>query len=232
MLDSPSPQFFKKNSNSGLAISNLVRSQSGMYPEKQTTALTTRNEAISYFSGEFRKALEAVPPELLLMTAEEIEAQRDPSSVDYFLRRNLWETVEKAKKAGISEITAASIYGGVCAASTFTQSVITNPLRLAWLLVNPLSELDRTEEALAFGLMRIRNDILTMPMNEKTAPTILKAVELLWNRVRGPVVQRIEAKHAHINMNKPIAQSPNNITEKIDDLKDKLLTLKDVTPRE
>jgi hypothetical protein len=198
-----------------------------------SSALITKSEIISYFSGEFRTALDSIPSELLGMTQEELEQQRSPGSVDYFLRKNLWKQIDIAKKSGVTELTAASIYQGVCNVTTFHQKVIKTPIRLAWLLINPLSDIDRAEEALSFGLDRVRRDLLTMPMNEKTAPVILKAIELLWNRVKGPVVQRIEAKHAHLNMNKPIeASSPEDIIKKLDEYKSKLLEGKDVTPEE
>lgn len=202
----------------------------------------SRDEVISFFSGELEECLKAIPLEVLAMTPEELETAYPPGTIDYFLRKNIWSKVREAKKLGETKLFAADIYNGVCHATNFHKRVIKNPIRLAWLLFDPLSEMDKAEEALLFGLMRVRNDLLTMPMNDKTAPHILKAVELLWNRVRGPVIQKIEAKHAHLDLNKPIADnSPVDILKRLDELKAKLLnpssnveiaevTIRDVVP--
>ena len=184
----------------------------------------SRTEVISYLSGEFRAAIDAIPKDIANMTLDEIEAVREPGPTDYFLRKNLWKQVEIAKSNGHTDITAVSVYRGVCGQSNFQERVLTNPLRLAWILHAPMTETEQAEEALAFGIMRIRRDLLTMPMNAKSAPSILKAIELLWNRTRGPLIQRIDARHLHAKVQpQDQIETPEQILQKLEELKTKLL---------
>lgn len=193
------------------------------------TIAISKDDIIGFFDGHFRTAMESIPDEMKAMQPEELEAKFDPGPIDYYLRKNLWKQVELARAAGETSLNPIDIYKGICHVSTFHGRVIKNNYRLAWLLINPVTDAERAEESLAFGLMRIRRDLLTLPMNEKTAPTILRAVELLWNRVHGPLIQRIEAKHAHLNLNKPLAKAP--VHERLSEFKDKLQPAAiDVTP--
>ncbi len=92
-------------------------------------------------------------------------------------------------------------------------------------MINPTVYADLIDEATYFGIQRLRNEVLKMPVTERSAPTILKTVEFLANRSLGPVVQRVEAKFAHLNLDRPTAHSlkPEDTVGRIEELKAKLL---------
>ena len=88
----------------------------------------------------------------------------------------------------------------------------------------PTAGAELIDEATYYGLLKLRNEILTMPVTERSAPTLLKAIEFLVNRAHGSVIQRIEAKHAHLDLNNSdmIAKTPEELQSAIDTLKSKL----------
>jgi hypothetical protein len=182
---------------------------------------------IAFLTGsKTQLAYENAPEELRKMSEIDLFKTGNIGEKDYFLRKNLWKNVEIAQKAGVFRITEASIYGDVMSAQNYYVSFLTNPHRVCWLMTPPTDSREIMEEALFYGLSRLRNELLTMTINEKTAPTMLKAIEFLANRTWGPVVQKIEAKHAHLNMNKPIAvQDARDVTKRLDELKAKLISV-------
>lgn len=190
-----------------------------MSMDNQLTNLPSRDAVIGYFGGEFRKALEALPDDILVLTLDELEARRQPQENDYLLRRNFWREVEFAKKSGGTDIQMVAVYGSVCSRQAFDK-LLSNSLRLAWILIPPLSDIDRMRGILNIALGRLSRGITVMEVNEKTLGNYLKAVELLMNRVHGPIIQKIDARHAHLNMNKPIeAFNPEDALKKIENLK-------------
>jgi len=199
------------------------------------TALTTtpppstREFALSVIAGEFQQAALNLPPDIALMSALEIENIRNPTEIDFLLRKRLWKQVEIAKKTGETHITNRSIFAGVCSEQNFFV-VLKNPHRVAWLLTHPTEDLERMKYGLSLGMKNLVEFVSKTP-NEKTAGAFLKAIELLMNRVHGPVVQKVEAKHAHMKVQSPISTAtPEEVIARLDELKSKLLTTKDVTP--
>jgi hypothetical protein len=183
---------------------------------------TTVEEAIGYTEGLLRVGLDNLPPELILLTRAEIEAQRPPSEVDILIQRNFWAVVEKAKKEGETSIKQTHIFAGACSERAF-QRLLENPIRLAYMLHNPIDDIDRMRNMLVNGLARMENELLKMPITEKSAGHFIKALDLLINRVHGPMVQRIEAKHAHIKMNQPPPESTKDVNQRLDELRSKLI---------
>jgi len=163
---------------------------------------------IELLDGELRRAAEAVPPEITSMTELELYETGKIRQMDYFLRKNLWKSVEIAQKAGKPSIISATVYQGVCTVQNFHSKVLTNPLRVAFLLLQPGTAQEAIEEAANFGLLRLREKVMTMAINEKTVGAYVRALEFLADRAWGPVVHRIEAKHAHMDMNKPVVHDP------------------------
>ncbi len=197
---------------------------------KNLPVFTTREQAISLFTGDLRLAVESIPLDIANMSESEIFAVRKPTRIDWFLRKNLWNSIETARKAGEVEISQASIYAGVCSEQNF-RKVMGQPLRLAWMLFHPRTDMDKWEEALSYGLDRFREEFMTMPITKDTAGHFLRALEMLITRVHGPVIQRIEAKHAHLNMNKPIEIQEPQSHELLESIRDKIAAAKDVTEK-
>jgi hypothetical protein len=188
----------------------------------------TRLSAVQFFSGEFRKAIEAIPNEILQMSEIELYDTGKITQTDWFLRKNLWNLIESAQKSNENAIPTSAIYRGITSHQNFFQQIVHNQIRLAWLLIKPTALPELIDEATYFGLKRLRHDLLTMPMNEKSAPVFLKAVEFLANRAWGPVIQRIEAKHAHLDLGTRInkeptySTNPEDVAKRLAELKRKL----------
>lgn len=202
-----------------------------MVPVTQAQPRPTREFAIASLTGVFKEAAENLPIDVAMKTLIELETERKPTEVDYFLRRNLWKQVELVQNGVIPAIEPVSIYGGVCSKQNFEDRVVTSPLRVAWLLIHPSTTHERLEAALSVGLTNLLAFVAEKP-NADTIGAFLKAIEILMNRVHGPVIQKIQAQHAHVNLNKPI---PGQITArdalgKLEEMKQQLLQEKDVTP--
>lgn len=196
-----------------------------------TTALKapdkpTREFAIASLTGVLRNAAESLPEEIAVLTIEELETKRKPTQIDFFLRKNLWKQVELVQKGAFTEIDAVDIYRGVCARNSY-ENLAKNPERVAWLLIHPSESHDRAEAGFEIGLTNLLKFVAKEPTAE-TAGAFLKAMEMLWNRVHGPVVQRIDSRHATLNLNKPIAKPPGK-ENRLEELKAKLES-RDVTP--
>jgi hypothetical protein len=180
--------------------------------------------ALEMTTGLLRTAIEGIPSELRNLSTSELEQLRQPSPLDYALRQNFWSAIDKAKSNGDPQIRISHVFKDVCTKQAF-HLVCENPVRMAFILNRPKDDLGRLRDILQVAIGRFEHYVATSPINEKTAGHYLKAMEILMNRVHGPMVQKIEAKHAHLNMNKPIAP-PNNETEvnqRLNELRAKLL---------
>jgi hypothetical protein len=194
-----------------------------MTGENNSLEITT-NPLAFLADSKTRFAYENAPEELRKMSEIDLFKTGNIGEKDYFLRKNLWKSVENAQKRGVFSITEASIYSDVMSAQGYYNRFLANPHRVCWMMTPPIDAKEIMEEALFFGLSRLRNELLTMPINERTAPSMLKAIEFLANRTWGPVIQKIEAKHAHLNMNKPMAvHDARDVNKRLDELKAKLI---------
>ena len=190
---------------------------------------STKEFAMQLVAGEFQQAVMGLPPEIANMSASELEEIRNPTEIDWLLRKRLWNRVEIARKTQETHIQTIAIYGGICSAANF-HKLLSSPHRVAWLFTHPAEDIKRMEFGLSVGMGNLLKFVSKEP-NEKTAGAFLKAIELLMNRVHGPVVQKVEAKHAHMKVQSPISTAtPEEVIARLDELKSKLLTTKDVTP--
>ena len=127
----------------------------------------------------------------------------------------------------MTHIKTVSVYRDICTRQNFDQ-VIRTPIRVAWLLTYPYHDTERMRAGLNIAITRLL-EFVSRNVTNDSAPAFLKAVEILLNRVHGPVVQRIESKHAHLNLNKPIPHPTNeDATQRIEELKAKLLEAREV----
>lgn len=200
-----------------------------------TTSLTpplrpTREFAISILTGLMREAADSLPADIAAMSVADLEDVRKPTEIDFFLRRNLWKQVEIAQKANITELQPVTIYSGVCSKQNY-EKITLNPVRVAWMLTPPNLDLERLEAGLSIGLTNLMKFVAKEPTSE-TAGAFLKAIEFLYNRVHGPIVQRVDARHAHMNLNKPIAGQPlAPAAERMGGIQEKLGDARDVSPK-
>jgi hypothetical protein len=136
-----------------------------------------------------------------------------PSFTDDRLRLSFWNEYE-ASQALKRPMQMTRVYAGICSRQYFYDKVITNYLRMAWLLCPPQSYAVSLEEALLFGIDQMR-DILTIPhvdsrgkVDPKIAKVKLDIVNMLDQRVKGAVVQKTQALHVHASTDKLKSQAP------------------------
>lgn len=199
-----------------------------MTPALTSQERPTREFAISVLHGNFRELSESLPEEIASMSLDALEEKRKPTETDYFLRKNLWKQVELAQKGIVSHITPAMVYGGICSKQNFDYFVKT-PLKLAWLLTYPEGVQERLEAGLSIALTNLLKFVSKEPTAE-TAGAFIKATEILLNRVQGPIIQKIQAQHAHMNLNKPMASQLPHGADRLEELKAKLVQPRDVSP--
>jgi hypothetical protein len=95
---------------------------------------------------------------------------------------------------------------------------------MAWFLTPPMHDTELMEAGVKIGLRNLVKFVSKEPTAE-TASAFIKALEVLLNRVHGPVVQRIDARHAHAHMKvaAPVNQlSPADEAARLEALKAKL----------
>jgi len=100
--------------------------------------------------------------------------------------------------------------------------------RVAWLLIPAKRHQDMIDEAFIFALNKVRTEILTMPVTEKSAPVIIKALEYFTNRSLGPMLQRIEQKSMNVNVdgNQVMrdAMTPEELQHRLTELKTRVIS--------
>lgn len=190
-----------------------------MFPSLNAAPRVTREQVAGMLTGEFRNAVENLDEEFASKTQVELEDMRKPTEIDFLLRKKLWQLAE----VGLNEeIQPIEIYGDICSRQTFFVKVITSPLRVAWLMTPPQEDKTRMEAGLSIGITNLVKFVSKEPTSE-TAGAFIKAIEFLYNRVHGPMVQRIDARHAHMKVTAPSGTEPLDVNARLEALKQKLV---------
>lgn len=139
------------------------------------------------------------------------------------LRIAFWMEYDRAIMASDAKMYMPRVHGGVCSSEYFYQVVIRKPEKVAWMLCPPASYTKAMEEALTFGIEKLR-DILEFPLyNKKGEPDtkvgelILKAVEKLDIRQKGAIIQRVQTMNLHKHVSAPAAPEPQESMEEVDE---------------
>lgn len=183
------------------------------------------------FDGKLRECMMSISPELSELSQVELEEIRKPTETDYKLRERLWFLIENAQKAQISHIQAVRVCEGILSEQRLF-SIIENQPRLAWIMLRPVEDQKKMATLLQQMLQKIENEVLPKTITDNNLGAYLKLLEFLTNRVHGPLIQRVDARHAHVNLNKPVHSTlpPDDQQKRLGELKEKLLQAKDVTP--
>lgn len=127
------------------------------------------------------------------------------------LRMKFWVEYDRAQ----SEQTLMHlplVFAGVCFQEQF-YSMMQNRWSLAWVLCAPANYLVTMEEGLQFGIEELR-DVLSLPTvtskgatNNGLINAKIQIVQMLENRLKGAVTQKIErtSKSVNVNVNEPVA---------------------------
>lgn len=207
-----------------------------------TTDLETpsrRDQLLSCFKEDSRlmRAVAELPEEYHLKDERELAHLFRQTPLDYAMKKQLWTKFYETEKTGVMRLKMVDIYGGVCTDQYFYNELIRNPARVAWLITPPVDTSAIIEEAYHFAFSKVRDGILNMPITEKSAPTILKAFQMLADRHLGPVIQKIQSQNLNVEVDATRNQQgpidPQAIEDKLNELKTKLLSsrpIRDVGP--
>lgn len=206
-------------------------------PISELSELSRTERLVSCFSedGKLARVAREIPEAYRIMDETELVKLFRPTALDYALKKRLWAKFYDCESTGIYKMKNTDIFGEVCSGPYFYQDVITNPVRVAWLISPPIDTATLVEEAFHYSFQKIRDGVLKLPVTEKTAGHLIKVFQIFADRHLGPVVQRIESKNLNVEVdgNKnadPI--DPKAIEEKLNELKTKLVPSRDVTPKD
>lgn len=181
-----------------------------------------RERLVNLFSGtRLHEKVAAIPDSLRLKNEDELRDELHPTRTVFAVKRQLWRVGLAALDAGEDSLPVVRIFDNICTKQMFYEHLMQNPLCLAWLFTPPSDVSTLVEEAFLFGLSKIRNEILTLPINEKTAPIVFKAFQYFADRHLGAVTQKVETKSLHVNVDgvaRPELMSREQVYEKIKEL--------------
>lgn len=144
-------------------------------------------------------------PHYLTETEVELQALVKPTELDDRMRVAFWHEYVRAQDAG-QNIKLMNVFSPFCTDKHFYTKITTNPGKIAWLICKPSEYMMSLEASLNHGKNTLdkimKMDVFTPDGNLKIkeAGVFLKAYELLDNRVRGAVIQRIEQKTHSLHM--------------------------------
>lgn len=194
---------------------------------EQDASRTSKTKAM-LFSGRFAEIAEAIPDETWCLSEMDLSNKIHPTPTDFLLRKNIITILDKAQRSGSASLETKEIYNGICSRQWFYYNIMSNPLKIVWLLTPIQNAQDLLDESFYFCMKKVRDEVLTMPVTEKSAPIILKALEFFTNRSLGPVVQRIEQKSMNVNIDggKSLQHlSPDDVMKKYNELKSKIIEM-------
>lgn len=198
-----------------------------MSDNRELDLASRRNLAVASWTGLLAERYSQIHPDVLLMSEMELTDNFKPSPYDYHLRKRFWE-MTKARGPDDPQIEISKLYDGICFASQFYERILKNHYILSWMLT-PLEDHSAIFEEFFYTLfMKMRKEMLDMPISEKTLGHFNKTLENLGNRVLGPVIQKIEQKSMNVtvdakDMMKEVG--PASVEDHIKELKSKITAL-------
>jgi hypothetical protein len=177
-------------------------------PEAHPITLWNRDDpraVVNLVPTKVAEALEAglaARPELFEMEERELKKNVLPTPTDNQLRLAFWNEYNQAQEEARS-MKMVAVYARICSAQYFHDAYLAKAEKVAWLLCPPAHYVTVMEEALTFGIGKLR-DILDMDLvgkngtiNVKLGELQAKIVAMLDLRVKGA----IPAKNLNLNFN-------------------------------
>lgn len=174
-------------------------------------------------------------PDYLIGSEVQLYKKLTPSEQDDRLRVAFWHEYIAAQDAG-RNMKISTVFSQVCTDSGFYEHVLPNPKRMAWILCKPEAYMMSLEASLNHGKNQIdrlmKMDLFDGEGNlkHKDAMVFLKAYEMLDNRVKGSVIQRVEARTQSVHVVKKEASNEAELKKQLEDLRRKQGPILDVTP--
>lgn len=210
-------------------VPRQVAGKERMSADAEISTEETRNQAVSVWAPFWSGAVAKIPDEVLLMSEEELETKFKQTSIDFWLRKRFWEITERNLSAGVTGTVIKELSTGICTTAHIYIRVLTNPYRMAWIMTPIHKHMDMIDEGFNYLLKKVRTELLTMPITEKSAPVIMKALEFFANRALGPMLQKIEQKSLNVaidgNQAMREALNPIDMQEKFAEVQKKLATM-------
>lgn len=159
-----------------------------------------------HVQAAFMKSYQARPELFGLSEAELIKAgdigERGCGAMTNAIRMKFWFEYDEAQ-AEHRPMKIKNVFAGICEKEIFIQKVLTNPVRVAWLLCRPMEYDASMSEMHQYALSRMRKVLeqevyLHGKYNHAVAMDQIKIFELLEIRVKGAVVQKTMNIHANI----------------------------------
>lgn len=190
-------------------------------------------------------AIAEIPENLRLMDDRELRRHVRPNPTVQALRNSFWIEYARCIDKETKWLSISQIISGICSIEYWAQAVLKSPGLVEWVLRPPISYTRAMEEALYFGVEKVR-DILDLPfkstvigkdgferevIDTKVAELVLKAFMIIDTRVKGSVIQRSEIKSLNVTAsnnelrNAMEAQSMEELNKKLKELQKKEASL-------
>lgn len=173
-------------------------------------------------TGKFREACDTLPEEMLMLTEIELEDRFLLQLTDRMLRQKLWKKIDEAKALGRTEVLQTEVYEGIMTRQNFYKTVLSNPYRIAWLMIRPSSFEDLVDIGLELTIRKLVMYVSETPVDSKTLGQITRLAEFFANRSKGPVVQKIEQRtvsaHMRVDAKAPTAQALESELKQVQEL--------------
>lgn len=171
---------------------------------EESGPITLRNVC----SDAIKHAIDLVPESLLVLSDGELSRTLKPTPVDVALRMAFWRRFEMVAVGRAKQVTPIHVYSGVCSEAYFRQKVLTDPLRVAW-LIHPFEQYANKIDAVLFDSIDrlwqfVRMDVSGPDGREcpRRVEVVHKIIVDLMNRRMGMAVQRTENKSLNVNVDK------------------------------
>ncbi len=183
-------------------------------------AVTRRIEEC--LSPRVAEALSEIPAEICGLPLVELEYRISITPTLRRLKMSFWDQYSITVARNLKFISPTEVCKEICSTVFWDVYVVRRPEILAWMFHPPTSFDKKAEEALDYGIDRLREEILTAPLystapdggrgafNKDNAAVILNAIKFLDARVKGSPLQRIEKKSLHLH--KSADSAPKGIT--------------------
>lgn len=189
-------------------------------------------KAILFLSPQTQQKVRDIPPEYFEMDQEELEAIAHPTFKDRRLRLALWKELEECFKDPTRPLIVGRVYEGICTRSQWTERLVRNPAKLAFLL-RPATNYDKAAaEIVEKGSEKLRealeNAKVQFPnghIDAKGVKVILDIVHHFENRTKGAVKQKIDINSTQQNLNVNVSMkdaTPANLDEKLAEVRRKI----------
>lgn len=174
--------------------------------EKEETIDSSTNvdDPVDYFRRPLREAVDAIPENILEMTEGELQNRIRPTEKDWAIRNRYWDLVKLAKdEARVGgRYYMNEIYSGICSAPHFSAKWLTDPYRVAWLLLPIENEKAQATQTYHFLVQKLKQYVLNVRITEDNLGDLVKLAQFLSVRAHGIPTQKHQHAVATLDLNK------------------------------